>query len=68
MPYGQYDIIIMAKEIWGSLPGAILWRLFHARTEVIAMGYRRVSYLEQLWYILRYKVRGLFRKEDPRAK
>lgn len=32
------------------------------------MGYRRVSYLEQLWYIIRYKVRGLFRKEDPRAK
>lgn len=32
------------------------------------MGYRRVSYLEQLWYILRYKVHGLFRKEDPRAK
>jgi len=32
------------------------------------MGYRRVSYLEQLWYILRYKVRGLFRKENLHAK
>lgn len=32
------------------------------------MGYRRVSYLEQVWYILRYKFRELFRKEDHRAK
>ena len=32
------------------------------------MGYRRVSYLEQVWYILRYKFQELFRKEDHRAK
>ena len=32
------------------------------------MGYRRVSYLEQLWYILRYKFRELRRKEDTCAK
>ena len=32
------------------------------------MGYRKVSYLEQIWYILRYKLREFFRKEDKRAK
>lgn len=32
------------------------------------MGYRKVGYLEQVWYILRYKLRQLFRKEDTRAK
>ena len=32
------------------------------------MVYRRFSYLEQLWYILRYKFRELWRKEDARAK
>ena len=31
------------------------------------MGYRKVSYVEQIWYILRYKVRQLLRKEDNRA-
>lgn len=31
------------------------------------MGYRKVSYLEQVWYILRYKLGELFRKEDSRA-
>ena len=31
------------------------------------MGYRKVSYLEQIWYILRYKLREFFRKEDHRA-
>lgn len=41
---------------------------FYARTEVNTVGYRKVSYLEQVWYILRYKLRELFRKEDARAK
>lgn len=31
--------------------------------EVIVMGYRKVSAIEQIWYILRYKFRELFRKE-----
>nr|DAL73543.1 MAG TPA: hypothetical protein [Caudoviricetes sp.] len=26
------------------------------------MGYRKVGYMEQLWYILKYKVRELFRR------
>lgn len=39
-----------------------------AQMEVIVLGYRRVSYPEQIWYILRYKLRDLFRKEDRRAK
>jgi len=32
------------------------------------MGYRKVSALEQVWYILCYKLRQLFRKEDNRAE
>ena len=32
------------------------------------MGYRKVSALEQIWYILCYKLRLLLRKEDDRAK
>ena len=41
---------------------------FHAQTEVIQMGYRKVSALEQIWYILCFKLREIFRKEDNRAK
>lgn len=32
------------------------------------MGYRKVSYAEQMLYVLRYKLRQLFRKEDTSAK
>jgi len=32
------------------------------------MGYRKVSYLEQIYYILRYKLRQFLKKEDKRAK
>ena len=41
---------------------------FYAQTEVMCVGYRKVSYVEQLWYILRYKLRQFFRKEDVSAK
>lgn len=63
-----YDIITIAKKIRSGLIGAILWGFFHARKEVPPMGYRRVSYLEQIWYILLYKFRHRHRKEDKRAK
>ena len=63
-----YDIIIIAKIIRNGLMGAIPWGFFHAQTEVIMMGYRKVSYAEQIWYIVRYKLRQLLRKEDKRAK
>ena len=32
------------------------------------MGYRKVSYLEQTYYILRYMLRQFLKKEDKRAK
>ena len=32
------------------------------------MGYRKVGYMEQIFYVLRYKLRQLFRKEDTSAK
>ena len=56
------------KNCAESLMGAIPWGFFHAQTEVIVVGYRRVSYAEQIWYIIRYKLRQLFRKEDSSAK
>lgn len=48
--------------------GAILWGFSYAQTEVMAMGYRKVGYMEQVWYIFRYKLRQLLRKEDTDAK
>jgi len=48
--------------------GAISWGFSYVHTEVIPMGYRKVSYAEQIWYIVRYKLRQLLRKEDKRAK
>lgn len=42
--------------------------LFLCPKEVCHMGYRKVGYLEQIWYILRYKFRQLWRKEDHNAK
>ena len=47
--------------------GEIPWGFFYAQTEVMEMGYRKVSYVEQIWYIIRYKVRELLRKEGNRA-
>ena len=38
------------------------------KTEVVCVGYRKVGYMEQLWYVLRYKLRQLFRKEVADAK
>ena len=69
MSYWPYDIIIIAKQIWMSLCGSKSCRgFFYAQMEVMCVGYRKVSYMEQIWYILRYKLQQLFRKEDKRAK
>lgn len=62
------DIITIAKIIWNGLTRVISWGFSYAQTEVIPMGYRKVSYAEQIWYIVRYKLRQLLRKEDKRAK
>ena len=32
------------------------------------MGYRKVGYMEQIFYVLRHKLRQLFKKEDTGAK
>lgn len=63
-----YVIIIIAKKIRNGLMGAISWGFSNAQKEVFPMGYRKVSYLEQIWYILRYKFRTRRRKEDKCAK
>ena len=39
-----------------------------SQKEVPPVGYRKVSYLEQIWYIFRSKFRHRHRKEDKRAK
>ena len=63
-----YDIITIAKIIRNGLTGVISWGFSYAQTEVIPMGYRKVSYAEQIWYIIRYKLRELLRKEERNAK
>jgi len=44
------------------------WGFFYAQMEVVCVGYRKVGYMEQLWYVLRYKLRQFFRKEVTDAK
>lgn len=66
--HSLYDIIIIAKKIRNGLMGAIPWGFSHAPKEVFPMGYRKVSYLEQVWYILLFKIKHPRRKEDNRAK
>lgn len=62
------DIIIIAKKIRDGFMGAISWGFSYAQKEVFPMGYRKVSCLEQIWYILRYKFRHRRRKEDKCAQ
>ena len=40
--------------------GSSPWGFSHARKRRKAMGYRQVGWLEQCWYIIRYKLRELF--------
>ena len=61
------DIITIAKIIRNGLTRVISWGFSYAQTEVIPMGYRKVSYAEQIWYIVRYKLRQLLRKEKKSA-
>ena len=42
--------------------GAIPWGFSYAQKGVVCVGYRKVGYLEQLWYIVKYKLGGLFRR------
>ena len=43
----------------GDLPAEAFLMLGERRS---CMGYRKVGYLEQLWYILKYKLGELFRR------
>ena len=42
--------------------GVIPWGFSYAQMEVIGVGYRKVGYLEQAWYIVKYKLSQLFRR------
>ena len=59
----SYGIIIMDKENKDSLRGDLPAEAFLMPDERRrCMGYRKVGYLEQLWYILKYKLGELFRR------
>ena len=42
--------------------GAIPWGFSYAQKGEVCMGYRKVGYLEQAWYIIKYKLGQLFRR------
>jgi len=42
--------------------GEILQGFSYARKGVVQMGYRKVGYLEQVWYIIKYKLGEVFRR------
>lgn len=42
--------------------GVIPWGFLVPRKGVDHMGYRKVGYLEQLWYVLKYKLNRLLRR------
>ena len=42
--------------------GVIPWGFSSALRGVYDMGYRKVGYMEQIWYILKYKFTQRFRK------
>jgi hypothetical protein len=59
----SYGIIIMDKENKDSLRGDLPAEAFLMPDERRScMGYCKVGYLEQLWYILKYKLGELFRR------
>lgn len=62
------DILIIAEQNKKSLHGSDPVGAFPMSKGGVQMGYRKVGYLEQIWYILRYKFRQHRRKEDTRAK
>ena len=58
-----YDIIIIAKENMERPSREKSCEGFsYAQTEVIPVGYRKVGYLEQTWYIIKYKIRQIFHR------
>ena len=55
-----YSIVLQTnpyKEQLGARRAFLL-----PRKECLFMGYRKVGYLEQAWYILKYKLDQLFRR------
>lgn len=59
MSYGKYGIIIMDTENTERPPQGHPCGGFSIGGII---GYRKISYAEQVWYILKYKLRELFHK------
>ena len=59
MSYGKYGIIIMDTENTDGLHRDTPCGGFSIGGN---MGYRKVTYTEQLWYIIKYKLQQVFRR------
>lgn len=59
MSYGKYGIIIMDTENTERPPQGLPCGGFSIGGN---MGYRKVTYTEQLWYIIKYKLQQVFRR------
>lgn len=58
-----YDNVILAKENTEQPSQEQSCGGFsYAQMEVIDVGYRKVGHLEQVWYIIKYKLGELFRR------
>ena len=60
MSYGKYGIIIMDTENTAGLHRDTPCGGFSIGGN---MGYRKVTYTEQLWYIIKYKLQQLFHRK-----
>ena len=56
------------NTIKDGLHGSTPVRAFLMPERRCRMSYRKVTYLEQCWYILRFWLREKIRKDDPDAK
>lgn len=58
-----YDIIIMRGKYGTASREQSCGAFLMPGKECLCMGYRKVSYIEQVWYIIKYKLGELFRRK-----
>lgn len=57
-----YDIIIMRRKYGTASREQSCGAFLMPGKECLCMGYRKVSYIEQVWYIIKYKLGERFRR------
>lgn len=57
-----YVIIIMRRKYGTASREQSCGAFLMPGKECLCMGYRKVSYIEQVWYIIKYKLGALFRR------